>query len=179
MLDNNMSLNSILVSIEGTLKIEHTEDTKVDDVLLAAKQRLENAYGTVFDKDVFSLQSENQLVADDIDILLKNVSQCLSQLALYIDLKLYHKNLAITLADVNYLGYSKEQLLTALKYMQDVDEYKKHHEEVTKPLHNTLNAIPMCTVKRLFVVMLMLDNLGITEGVSIVAQLLYIGGLIV
>lgn len=179
MFDNDISLNSILVSIEGTLKIEHTEEAKVDDVLLAAKQRLENTYSTVFDKDVFTLQSESQLTSDNINILLKNVSQCLAQLSLFIELKLYHKNLGIALADVNYLGYSKEKLLVALRYLQDIDEYYKHHEVIIQPLHNTLNNISMCTIKRLFIILLMFDDLGIIEGVAIVANLLYIGGLIV
>ena len=179
MFDTEVSLQNILTSIEGVLKIEYAEDIRVDEVINKAIERLENTYGTTFDKDVYTLQQENQLTADNINLFLRDVRACLEQLSFYISLKLHHKNFSITLADVNYLGYAKSQLLTALKYLQDCNLAKAHHEEVITPLYNTLNNISMCQVKRLFIDMLMLDRLGISEGVAIVAQLLYIGGLIV
>lgn len=179
MLDNTVSLNSILVSLEGVLKLEASGELKVDEILDSAIARLENAYNNCsFDRDVWTLQAENQLTADHINHLLKDIKQCLEQLSLYINLKLYHKNPNVALSDVNYLGYAKTQLMSCLKYLQDADLSRQYRSTIIPPLHNTLNNISMCTVKRLFIVMLMLDRLGIDEGVSIVAQLLYIGGLV-
>lgn len=178
MIDNMLSINNILVSLEGTLKLEASSDLKVSEIIDAAVQRLENTYAITLDRDVYAIQEENQLTADYIDSLLRDVKECLAQLSLYIEMKLFHKNLGLTLSDVNYLGYSKTQLLTALKYLQDKDEYKKHGAEVIQPLCNTLNNISMCNTKRMFIIMIMLDRLGITEGVAIMAQLLYLGGLV-
>lgn len=179
MYDNDSSLNNIMYGIEGVLKIEYIGEQKVDEVINAAISRLEDSYGFPFDKDIYQLQSESQLCSDGVSKLLSEVRNCLEQFAFYLQLKLYHKNHTLTLSDVNYLGYSKKQLLTALKYMQDAKEYKVHRESVITPLYNTLNNINMCSNKRLFVILLMLDKLGIKEGVSVVAQLLYLGGLIV
>lgn len=177
MLDNIIAFNNILVSIEGTLKIEASE-ASVKEIIDAAVERLENAYGVTFDRDIFTLQAVNQLTADSINLLLKDIKQCLAELSLFISLKLYHKNLGLSLADVNYLGYAKNQLLTALKYLQDKSLSDQHIKEVITPFYTTLNNISMCSVKRLFIIMLMFYRLGIPEGVSIVAQLLYIGGLV-
>ena len=99
-------------------------------------------------------------------------------LSLYLQLKLFHKNMGITLADVNYLGYAKKNLLTSLKYLQDETQYKKHREAIVSSLSNTLNNISMCSVKRMFICLLVMDRLGISEGVAIMAELLYIGGLV-
>lgn len=179
MLNDSISFNNILTSLEGTLMIEVTGDMRTDEIIQAAIQRIENAYVIELDRDVYSIQSESQLMASNVDGLLKNVQQCLAQLSLYINLKIYHADLGITLADVNYLGYAKEQLLTALKYLMFETEYKKHHDDIITPLYNTLNNISMCSVKRMFLILLMMDKLGITEGVAIMAQLLYLGGLVV
>ena len=89
MLDNTISLNNILVSLEGVLKLEASGELKVDEILNSAVSRLENAYNCTFDRDVWALQAENQLTADNINRLLKDVKQCLEQLSLYI-LSLIH-----------------------------------------------------------------------------------------
>ena len=41
-----------------------------------------------------------------------------------------------------------------------------------------LNNVEMSQIKRLFIVMLVMEKLGIHEGVAACAQLLYIGGLV-
>ncbi|MCM1215087.1 MAG: hypothetical protein NC548_11270 [Lachnospiraceae bacterium] len=178
MFDTDVSLSNILVSMEGVLKIEYTEDGRVEDTIQKAIERLENTYGTTFNTDVYTLQRENQLTADNINLFLRDIRVVLEQLSFFIGLKFFHKNFAITLSDVNYLGYAKSQLLTALQYLQDDKLAVAHHDEIIKPLYNTLNNISICATKRLFVNMLMLDRLGISEGVSVVAQLLYLGGLV-
>lgn len=179
MFDTNISFNSILTSLESTLSIEMTGNATVAEIIQAACDRLENTYACKLDKDVYTLQSESQLIAGNLDLLLKDIQQCLAMLSFYLNLKLYHANMGITLSDVNYLGYNKGQLLTALRYLMYEVEYKKHAEDVINPLYNALNQISMCSVKRLFISMLMLYRLGIGEGVAIIAQLLYLGGLVV
>lgn len=179
MFDTDLSFNSILTSLESTLSIEMTSGATVADIIQDACNRLENTYACKLDKDIYTLQSESQLVASNLDLLLKDLQQCLAMLSFYLNLKLYHTNMGITLADVNYLGYNKERLLTDLKYLMYETEAKKHSEDIIPPLYDTLNQIAMCSVKRLFVSMLMLYRLGVYEGVAIVAQFLYVGGLVI
>ena len=45
-------------------------------------------------------------------------------------------------------------------------------------LVGALNNVEMSQIKRLFIVMLVMEKLGIYEGVAACAQLLYIGGLV-
>lgn len=177
MYDAEVSLTNILVSFEGVLKIEYTAEERTSDIIDKAIERLESTYSTL-DKDIYTLQSENQLAADKLNLLLRDIKAVLEQLSFFIQLKLFHKNVPFTLSDINYLGYAKTQLLTALKYLQDVDSYKQRHSDICKPLYNTLDNIGICTPKRLFVCLLMLERLGVTEGVSLIAQLLYMGGLV-
>ena len=177
---DNISLSDILSGIEGVLKIEYVNECTVEDTIKAAVNRLEDTYQlNLRDKDLATVQSESQLMADYVSELLKEIHSCLEQMSFYISLKLYHKNHALTLSDINYLGYSKSQLLTALKYLEFEDEYKGKREDLIKPITRALNNINMCTNKRIFVIMLMLERLGLYEGVSIYARLLYMGGLIV
>lgn len=178
MFDNDLSINNVLISLEGVLQLEAVEEATISEVIESAVHRLENKFAVTFDRDVYALQSANQLTAESLSYFLKDMLQALSQLSMYNQLKIYHKNLTFTLSDINYLGYSREQLLTALRYLQDSTEYKKHHDDIVKPLYTALNNIPICSVKRLFIIMLMLDRLGVVEGVAIVAQLLYLGGLV-
>ena len=179
MFDKVLAINNILIGLEACLKLEASADMKTEETVNAAIERLENTYAVKFDTDVFTLAEENQLYMDQLSIFMRDLQQALCMLSFFTDLKLHHKNLAVTLSDVNYLGYTKQHLMTSLSYLQDADLYKLHVKEVMEPFMHTLNTIPMCTVKRLFHIMLVLYKLGVEEGVSCVARLLYIGGLVV
>lgn len=177
MFDSEFSFLNMLTSFESTLRIDYTGDEKVADVINNAVKSLENYYNCDFDKDVFSLRAENQLNADKLNMFLRDVKQCLAEMSLFNQFKLFHKNIAFNLSDINYLGSNKQLLLTSLRYMQDQAEQQRKREETIEPLLVALNNVPQCQPKRLFVIMLMFDRLGIQEGVAITAQLLYIGGL--
>lgn len=179
MINDTIAFNNIITSLESTLCIEISGDTPVQEIVDDAIARLENTYSCTIDRDVFSIQAESQLLADSIGLFLKDVQQCLAMLSLYINLKMFHMDMGITLSDVNYLGYSKDQLCTALRYMMYKTEYERHHDDIISPFYNALNNIAICSVKRMFIILLILDKLGISEGVAIVAQFLYLGGLVV
>ena len=178
MLNNEVNLKQVLVSLEATLKIEFPPESTVAEIVNDAVARLENTYSISLDKSVFELQKESQLLADNVSLLLRDITQCLCQLSLFINLKLYHKDFDLFLADVNYLGFDKSKLMNLLKYCQDKKLFKQHAENFVQPLYDTLNNISMCDVKRLFIILLMFHRIGVEEGVSIVAQLLYLGGLV-
>lgn len=178
MFDESLSFSNTLVSLEGTLGIEYEEADKVEDVITKALHRLEEKYGMPFDKDVYTIQSENQMSGTELTKFLNDLQSCLERFSFYIQLKLFHKNLAVTLAEANYLGYDKSRLLCALRYLQDEGVYTKHGKEAIEPLTHQLDQLPLSNIKRIFVCLLMLNKLGVTEGVAVLAQLLYMGGLI-
>ncbi len=179
MFDNMVSANSVLLGLEAALRIEMDPMKKTKENVDSAIERLENAYVVTFDQDVFSLMNESQLMTDKLSIFLRDVQQALYALSFYTDLKLFHKNIPLTLADTNYIGYAREQLMTALQYLQDENEASKHADSIMTPLENALDNVPMCSVKRLFISMMVLHRLGIQEGVACVARVLYIGGLVI
>lgn len=177
MLKESISLDATLQQFETVLKIEYKYN-EADKVINRAIEALESAYQVHIDKDLYALQTENQLVGDNIYLLLTAIQEACKSLALYVQVNLFHKSVGISLASVNYLSFAKPDLLHGLKYLQDVDLYQKR-EGIVPPLTIALTNIEMCTIKRLCIIMLTLERLGIAEGVSIIAQFLYLGGLIV
>lgn len=175
MLSDLFSLQQTLLSFENTLRIEYSE-VDVARVLKAARQRLENAYQCHLDKPVYTVQAENELVSENLNVFVQEISECLKQLAALTSISMFTKKPPISLADVNYLGFTAETLTTALKYLQDRVLYEKR-ATVLPAITGALNNVEMSQIKRLFIVMLVLEDLGIYEGVSACAQLLYLGGL--
>ena len=157
MYDNQISLNNIIINRSISL--------------------LENKYNVTFNKTVYELQAENQLVADTLNRLLSELGVCLEKLSYYTLLKYYHKNLILSLADVNYLGIGKKDLITSLQYLMDDTNAKRYKGQILPTIQLALNNIPVCPIKRLFTVILVLDRLGIDEGIACICNLLYMGGL--
>lgn len=177
MIKDTFSLKEILVSFEGTLRIEYSEELSTRQIIEQAMARMENTYEIFIKSDLFSMQAENDLVADKVNMLLRDIVECMKQMTLYTSLCLFNKSVGISLADVNYLGNDKAVLRTVLRYFQDASESSKWASAL-ESITATLDSVPICTVKRLFVILLVLNELGIYEGVSVVAQYLYLGGLV-
>ena len=177
MLIDNLSIDSILLTFENNLKIEYREREtyKVIDNSVAA---LENAFKVKMDKDIYSLQTENQLIGDNMSLLLAQIVECCKSMSFYTSLCMFNRSIGISLADVNYFGFAKTTLLQSLKYLQDKDCYTKR-DAIIKPLTSALTNVEMCVVKRLVTIMLVLERIGVSEGVAIIAQYLYLGGLVV
>ena len=173
----DLSINNTLLSLEGVLHLDYGQDHTVEEVLDKAKADLENSYGIILDKSVYEIQAENQLSAQNIDHFLLDLTAALQQASLYLVLGLYQKNIPFSLADVNYLGFARDNLITALKYLMDKDLYVKERYEIVVPITTALDNVQLNYVKRIFVIMLMLDRLGVYEGATVMAHLLYIGGL--
>lgn len=177
MIIESLSLTQTITSLESVLKIEYSNEAKVDEIIKDAIKRLENANGITIDKDIYSLQAENQLATNVLDRFVLDVTECLKQLSLYICLQTFNHSVGFTLADVNYLGTARAKLLAGLKYLLDKNFYPRR-ADIINMIAGTLDSVPLNKIKRLFVALLLLEKLGITEGVAIVAQLLYMGGII-
>ncbi len=176
MVMDNLSMTQICTSFEGVLKLEYSTDTKTQECLDNAIKALENSYNVTIDKDLYSLQAENSLVSQQLDILLQSLTECMKTTALYTCLGVFKRNVGISLAESNYLGFARERLVTYLKYFQDQELYKSRIQAI-EAIKEALNTIPINHVKRLFMIMLMLERLGVSEGVAVIAQLLFVGGI--
>lgn len=178
MIIENISFTQALTSVESVLKIEYSKEAKLADIIHDSIKRLEDTYGVTIDKDIYRLQAEHELAGNMLDKFLMEVTECLKQLALYNSLQIYNHGHGYTLADVNYLGLSRPNLLQELKYFMDKDLYSKR-EKIVNSLKQAVDNVPLNYVKRMFVALFLFEKLGIVEGVAILAQLLYMGGLIV
>ena len=176
MLKDKISINKILENLEGVLQLEPNDMETPDVIIRNAIRSLERSHNCTLDKDVYTVQAENALTAGSLDGFLRDVTRCLEELALYNNLSMVHGNVPFNLADVNYLGVGKPTLVVSLQYLLNDKSYRKMRSSVMKPIKHSLAQVTMCQIKRLFYIMLMFDELGIYEGASIVAQLLYIGG---
>lgn len=177
MIVDNLSLTQVVTSIESVLKLEYSAEAKLQETMTAAIHRLEDTYGVTIDKDVYVLQAENQLGNNALSHFLEDVVSCLKQLSLYTCLNVYQHSFTFTLSDVNYLGVDREKLLMSLKFFQDIDLYEQRGKVVV-PISDAVDAIPLNIIKRMFVCMLLFEKLGIVEGVVLLAQLLYMGGIV-
>lgn len=176
MLTDMFTLQQVLLSFENTLRIEYTE-TDVARIIKTARQKLENAYQCRLDQPVYTVQAQNELVSENLNVFLQELAECLKQLTALTSISMYTKKPPINLADVNCLGFTSETLTTALKYLQDRVCYEKRGT-IIPALVSALNNVEMSQIKRLFIVMLVMESLGLFEGVAACAQLLYIGGLV-
>lgn len=177
MFKDTVSLDATLQQFETALKIEYKEkDTEA--IIKSAISSLELAYKVVFDKEIYSLQAENQLVGDSIALLINQIQEACKSLSLYTSVNMFNRSIGISLASVNYLGFAKNELMQGLRYLQDCDLYQQR-AGIIGPITTALTNIDVNSIKRLCIILLVLERLGVSEGVAIVSQLLYLGGLVV
>lgn len=174
MLSNMVDLSTAVLAFETVLKIEYDEtDTK--RVIQNAIRKLETSYGMRIEgKTLYALQSENINLADNIQNLLMQILECTKTVSFLFQNGMYHHSIPITLSSVKYLGLGKTALQTILRYFQNEDEYYLSKNTVPQ-LVLGLDGVDMCTVKKMFIILLVLDQLGVTESVAVMAQYLYYG----
>ena len=175
MLTDAFTLPQALLSLENTLRIEYTEND-VSRVIKDAKQRLENAYQCRLDKPVYTVQAENALVSENLNVFMQELSAGYKQITALISHSIWEKHkIPLNLADVNYLGFTSETINTLLNMLCDSSSFERKGNSLAA-VTNALNSVEMCQIKRLFIVMLTLDELGMTDVAAACAQLLYLGG---
>lgn len=173
----DLSLNDCIISLESVLKLDYGEERTTMQLIKNATADLENAYGVTIDKGLYDIQAESQLSANNIEHLLNSISVALQKMALYTHIVYYTKKIPFTLADVNYLGFARDKLITHLKYLIDEDLYRQEHTAIMEAISQALDSISTSYTKRLFTIMIMLDSLGVWDGASVVAQLIFLGGI--
>lgn len=171
MLGDMVDLSTAVLAFETVLKIEYDEpDTK--KVIQNAIRKLETAYGMRIEgKTLYDLQSENINLADNIQNLLQQILECTKTVSFLFQNGMYHHSIPITLSSVKYLGLGKVALQTILRYFQNEDEYYLSKNTIPQ-LVLGLDGVDMCTVKKIFIILLVLDQLGIAESVSVLAAVL-------
>lgn len=174
MLKDMVDLNATVLSFETVLKIEY-EETETKRVIDNAIRKLENAYGMrIQGKTLYDLEAENSNLADTVHDLLHQILECTKTLSFQFQSGMFQHEIPVSLGMVKYLGLGKEALQTILRYFQNMDEYYLAERSVSQLILG-LDGIDMSIVKRMFIIMLVLDELGVKEAVAILAQYMYYG----
>lgn len=175
-LRNNLDLSDIIIGFESVLKIEYRDaESDAGRILLSSRQKLENAFQIQINDNIYALQNET-MVRDSVQSFLAQVTECVKQMSLLTSISLFDRKFAVNLFEVNYLGFAKENMLNALKYLQDETLYEKR-DTFIPTLTRGVSRVEASRIKRLLIVMLMLEDLGIKEGVAIIASYLYMGAI--
>jgi hypothetical protein len=170
----SLNLADILIGLENALKIEYKEKD-VERIKSAARQRLEAAFQVRIVGSIYETQASNRLVGDNLSILLASVMEGMKSLALLLSVTMFDRKLGMTVRDINYIGFAKENLQAALKFLQDEVLYETRDSFFPQIVQAT-GHVEMSTIKRLLVIMIVMEDLGIKEGVGLIAQYLYLGG---
>lgn len=175
MLMDKYSLQDALLAMESALSISYDAGS-VEEIIKDAHAHVEKFCNVRLDTDIYTVQAQNAFAASPIEALLDRIAAGSERIAFISSISLYTKKPPISLADVNYLGYTAETLLSALRHLQDRILYARR-ESIVRSITSALNNVELCQVKRLAIIMLVLEDLGIPEAVAICAQLLFIGGI--
>jgi hypothetical protein len=152
------------------------DEKDTDKIINNAKKKLENAYQVKLDKSIYEVQIQNAFVSESLDVFLEQIVECMKSITAYTCIVMFTRINPIALADVNYLGYDAKLLRVALKYLQDKKLYEQR-STITPALRNAVSNVDMSPVKRLLIIMLMAEELGLPEVVASLAQFLYIGAI--
>lgn len=177
MFKDDVNISNILYSFESILRIDY-EQLEIDKIVNNSILKLENAYATKFDMPLYELQIKNRFINSSLTELVQQLEAATKDMALCLQLSLFHKTFSATLQEVSYLGFNRNELLKALKYLQDVDYYGEHTSFFYK-IVQSMDSVQLCTVKKLFIIMIILEKLDVQEAVSVIASYLYAGGVLV
>lgn len=170
-LRNSLNLSDIIIGFEQVLKIEH--NTEVPKLILASRQKLESAFQIQIKDNVYELQNE-AMVRDSVQSFLAQVTECLKQMSMLTSLSMFDKKFSVNLYEVNYLGFAKDNLFIALRYLQDEVLYEKR-DTFMPSLIRGVSRIETSRIRRLLIILVVLEDLGIKEGVAIISTYLYMG----
>lgn len=174
-LKDTLTLTDVLMGLENTLRIDYTE-RDINRLAKKSKENLENSLRIRLDEDIFSLQMKNQFLGDSVGAFIIQITENLKSLSLHLCLSMFYKQYGQTIKEVSYLGFAPEQLLGALKFLQDNQLYENRNQ-FFESLAKSTEYVEMGAIRRLLTIMVVLESLGLKEGVGIIAQYLYIGGI--
>lgn len=151
-------------------------DTRdIDSAILNIKSRLERQYSI----DLSGTMEETyagSIIGDEVKNFLDNMQFMYNKLCGCSHYFRYIGKVPIDLSKINYLGITKDSMLSVLKLLQ----LEGRHESLKGTLEQIkvkIGSIVNCTEKKLFMVLYVTFILDLYELSAIIAEILYLGGL--
>lgn len=174
MIRNLISLSNTLIQLELALCIE-LNDAVTEKNVDEAISRLESYYNVrLKGRTVDQVELDNFEVSREAMFKFQNkVLEPAKSLCLIQSLNLFNGRTTVSMASVQYLGTSRDQLKTTFKSLQSKSQYHIGASGMDALIYATDN-IQSGDEKRLLVCMFVAHKLGLREIVAIIAQYLYL-----
>jgi hypothetical protein len=172
MLREMFPAESVIRGCEQTLYIEHNE-REVQRIIGAAINSIENTFGLPFTKPVYELVKDPTFSSASLESFLQAIAEQLKAVSFLISLTCHDRRFSFHMRDHSYLGFSEKECLAALRHLQDAELFAERHS-FYEVFIRAADRLPSCEVKRWLIILGMFEKLGVPEGVSFVAQYLYL-----
>lgn len=171
-------IDAIVTEAEVALKIEgyDYEETNFSKIFSNIKKRINKEYQIDLNiGKVNDISFETGIYKAAVSLFLDTMAGVHMKLSAECQLERYQLITSTHPQRLNWFGFTKESLLELLKHAQ-IRKHIPECEKAIKKIEESLATINFCLEKRLIMLMCVSYEVGVYEIVSIIAEILYIGG---
>lgn len=147
----------------------------VDMAINRIKQRLQRQYSIDISGTMSAMYS-GTLIGDEVKNFLDNMQFMYNRVCGCSHYFRYIGQVPINLSKINYLGITKESMLSVLKLLQ----CEGRHESLSSAMDqikSKIGTIPMSIEKKLYMILYVSHTMELFELSAVIAEILYLGGI--
>lgn len=148
----------------------------VDMAIMRIKQRLQKQYSIDLSGNNMSDVYSGSILGDEVKTFLDNIQFLYDRVCGCSHYFRYIGKVPINLSKMNYMGITKDSMLSILKLLQ----CEGRHESLSNPMEqikSKIGTVPMSTEKKLFMLLYVSYILELYELTAAIAEILYLGGI--
>ena len=139
------------------------------------KQRLQVQYSIDLSGNIEDMYSSS-VIGSEVKNFLDNMFFMYNKMCGFSTYFRYVNEVPIKLSKINYIGITKNSLLSLLKFLQ-IEGRQGNMANSMDTVKSKLGSIPMCIEKKLIMCLYVSYILKLYELVDVLAEILYLGGL--
>lgn len=147
----------------------------VDMAITRIKQRIQRQYSIDLSGNLNDMYA-GTLIGDEVKNFLDNMQFMYNRICGCSHYFRYVGQIPVNLSKINYLGITKESMLSILKLLQ----CEGRHESLSSAMEQVkskIGTIPMSIEKKLYMILYVSNILELYELSAVVAEILYLGGI--
>lgn len=168
-------LHELIKQLEIALMIEDGDlrETNMDNLIKNVKTKIDRQYQiNLTDCKLNDMELEISEAQEAASTYIANIARLHSMLCGYCQIRRYLATTDISLEDINYLGLTRESLKESLKALQRAC-YQPRLSDFLEILKRKLPTISNSWEKRLFVLVVVCEELGLPEVAACIGEILY------